>query len=106
MKKIFFALLSLAAVLLVLFLTGVIDFSRSVRDEALANGNRLMKAGRYQEALEAYERGLKENPQDPELNYNSGQALYNMGEYSRAVGYYEKSALSTPDKYINMGNCA
>ncbi len=105
MKKIFFISVSLAIILLVLFLSGAIDFSTSVRDSALAEGNRLMKAGRYQEAFEAYERGLKENPQDPELNYNSGQALYNMGEYSHAAEYYERSSLRTPDRYLNMGNC-
>ena len=105
MKKIFYVSGSLAAILLVLFLIGAIDFSESKRDKALSQGNRLMESGRYREALEAYERGLEDHPRDAELNYNSGHALYSMGDYSGAEMYYEASELPVPDRYLKMGNC-
>ena len=105
MKKIFYVSGSLAAILLVLFLIGAIDFSESKRDKALSQGNRLMESGRYREALEAYERGLEDHPRDAELNYNSGHALYSMGDYSGAEKYYEASELPVPDRYLKMGNC-
>ena len=106
MKKLFYISGSLAAILLILFLIGAINFSKSMKDTALTEGNRLMESGRYQEAFEVYENGLKEYPQDPELSYNAGQALYSMGDYSRAAEYYGKSSLSTPERYLNMGNCS
>lgn len=105
MKKIIYLSGVLTILLFILYMAGAIDLTLRTADTVLSEGNKLMEAGMYQQALEKYKKGLEEDPDDPELNYNAGQALYKLGEYASAAEYYEKSSLSTPDRYINLGNC-
>lgn len=114
MKKIFFRgnaifysfLISglLAIILLVLFLTGVVDF-RNGGNDALVQGNRLYAAGNYAGALKAYTKGLEKKPGDTLLSYNSGQASYRLNDYQKAIEYYSK-APDRVEKYLNSGNAS
>lgn len=104
MKKIFFTSGLLTVLLLLLYFTGIIDFRDSTK-EALAKGNRLYTAGSYTEALQAYNEGLTKKPEDARLNFNAGQAAYQLKDYGKAIEYYTK-ARSTVDKYLNQGNAS
>jgi Ca-activated chloride channel family protein len=91
-----------AIVLLALSLTGF-----GVGDKE--RGNRLYRAGRYAEAVEAYHEALRGGDTSPELRYNLGTALLRLGRYEEA-GQYLESALEgiEPDvrrrSYYNLGN--
>jgi len=47
--------------------------------------NDLYAAGKYQQALDAYQKLLAERPDVPEIAYNTGNALDRLGQYDRAV---------------------
>jgi Ca-activated chloride channel family protein len=79
---------------------------------ATASSSKALKqyeGGRYDRALEEYERSLKKQPDDPRLHFNAGAAAYQGGSYAQALGHLN-SALVTPDlslqqrTYYNLGN--
>lgn len=47
-------------------------------------GNRLYRAGKYQEAAAAYAQALQRGDDSPELHYNYGTALLRLGRYAEA----------------------
>ena len=59
--------------LLIMFFTGLADFDNSI-NKFLVQGNRLY--ANYEQALSAYNEGLKKDSENLKLNYNSGQASY------------------------------
>jgi Ca-activated chloride channel homolog len=103
-KRIFLVSGLLAVILLITFLTGAIDYNNSLK-KALTEGNRFYVEGNYEQALEAYKKGLEKEPENPRLNYNSGQTYYKLNDYRQAAKYYGK-APDEPDKYLNLGNCS
>lgn len=66
-----------------------------------AQANRLYAEGKYDEALSLYNRALIDQPDSARLNFNIGAANYKKGDYEKAVGYFEKSAL-TEDKILEF----
>lgn len=89
-------------ILLILLFTGVISFDFSI-NEIIKDGNRAYAAKNYQQALEIYQKGLNKDSGDPKLNYNLGQASYQLGKFDEAIKYYA-NADNSVDKYINSGN--
>ena len=87
-----------------MFLTGILDYGNT-KNSMIKEGNLLYAAGQYEQALEAYKKGLEKNKDDAVLNYNSGQASYRLQEYRQAVEYYGK-AKDTVEKYMNLGNAS
>jgi Ca-activated chloride channel family protein len=92
-----------AAVLLVLFFgtaAGIGDRER---------GNRLYRAGKYEEAVEAYQAALRSGDDSPELRYNLGTALLQLGRFPDAEQNF-RAALDAvePDlrerTFYNLGN--
>jgi Ca-activated chloride channel family protein len=65
--------------------------------------------GRYERALEEYERSLKSKPDDPRLHFNAGAAAFQMEDYEPALEHLN-SALITQEvplqqrAYYNIGN--
>lgn len=104
MKRVFIASGVIAALMVLLFLSGVLDFWDS-KAELLSKGNRESESGNYAEAFEIYYKGLSKFEDDPVLSHNAGQALYCMGDWLRATEYYSRSTLKNVDRYLNMGNC-
>lgn len=92
----------LVAALMILLFTGVINFNGGT-NEFIKRGNKAYATNNYQQALETYQKGLNKDSDEPKLNYNSGQASYQLGNYGEAIEYYAKTD-SSPDKYINSGN--
>jgi tetratricopeptide (TPR) repeat protein len=52
--------------------------------------------GSYQEALDAFDKALKNNPLDKLLWYNKGSALGNLGRYQEAISAYDKALKIDP----------
>ena len=88
--------------LLVFLLTGMADMDDEAI-KALRQGNKQYESAAYEEAIKSYETGLVTSPEDKALNYNAAQSAYMMGEYEKAVKYYEKSEDSI-DKFLSSGN--
>jgi Ca-activated chloride channel family protein len=65
--------------------------------------------GRYEKALEEYQRALKSKPDDPRLHFNAGAAAFQKEDYEQALAHLN-SALITQEvplqqrAYYNIGN--
>ena len=72
-------------------------------------GNRHYRAGRYKEAVEAYEAALRDGNDSRELRYNLGTALLRLGKYDEAEQQFH-DALEAVDPdlrertFYNLGN--
>jgi len=75
----------------------------------LERGNRLYRAGRYAEAVEAYRAALAGGTDTPQLRYNLGTALVRLGQYEEGERHL-RAALSAIDPdlrertFYNLGN--
>jgi len=80
---------AIGALVLVTSAAGIGDVER---------GNRHYRAGRYAEAVEAYQAALRDGDNSPELRYNLGTALLRLGRYEDVdPGLRERS-------WYNLGN--
>ena len=79
------------------------------RAAATDTAERDYKSGRYEEAMQNYQKAAENQPARSDLQYNRGDAAYKAGEYSEAEEAFRK-ALETPDlglqekTYYNLGN--
>lgn len=83
MKKIVFSIL-------VLFLIGA-----SVEDARKAN--EAYRSGNYAEAVKLYKKAINEDPENPKLYYNLGNALAKEGNPEEAIRYFEQFKAMTND---------
>lgn len=61
-------------------------------------GNRLYREGRYEEAVEAYQKALEQGDSSPQLHYNLGTALLRLGRYEEAQQHLQLALASVdPD---------
>src|SRR3972149_10328721 len=70
-------------------------------------GTEAYGAGRYDEALEAYQKAADDNPGKAEAHYNLAGAHFRKGEYDRALKEYEEAARLEPgvgDGWYKMGD--
>lgn len=76
------------------------------------DGIRAYLAGRYDEALEAYEEATVTEPESPEIYFDKGAAHYRKEDYEKARDAFELAALKTKDLTLearsqyNLGNCS
>ncbi len=74
-----------------------------------ATAERDYKSGKYEQAMDNYQKAVESDPSRNDLEYNRGAAAYKAGEYSEAEEAFRK-ALETPDlklqenTYYNLGN--
>jgi tetratricopeptide (TPR) repeat protein len=71
-------------------------------------GNRLAREGRFDSAVEAYQKSLKLNPGATVVYYNLGLAHKKMKQYGQAVTALEKAVEMEPDyleAHLALGNC-
>jgi Ca-activated chloride channel family protein len=100
-----------AAVTTPLILLGLLLFSASgpARAADTDTAERDYKSGKYEEAMQNYQKAVESQPARSDLQYNQGDAAYKAGEYSEAEEAFRK-ALETPDlglqenAYYNLGN--
>lgn len=67
--------------------------ARSLTEE----GNALYTAGKYDEALQAYEQAEREQPDSAEILFNKGNATLQKGDTAQAREAYEAAAIHTKD---------
>ncbi len=70
-------------------------------------GGVLTSLGRYQEAIEHYQRALELNPNDPDYYYLIGGALIETGQIGQALGYLHqarKAEARLPGGLLQFGN--
>jgi len=78
----------------------------------VATGNRAYQAGKYEDAIVAYDKASVKVPESPMIYFNKGDVLYRKGDYAAAAGMFEKAAGKSKDLSLeataryNLGNCA
>lgn len=82
---------SLILALLALALPTAGVFAQEGRKQ-VEEGNRLYEAGRYGEAHERYLEALRQDPENPLIRFNEGNALYQSQEFQRALEAYGEVA--------------
>lgn len=75
----------------------------------LERGNRYYRSGKYEQAVKAYEQALAGGNESPELRYNLGTALLQLGRYPDAerhlrLALREMRADVRQRAYYNLGN--
>jgi Uma2 family endonuclease/Flp pilus assembly protein TadD len=70
------------------------------KDDAFYNrGNLLFKLGRYEEAIDSYDKPLAIKPDFYEAWYNRSIALWTLERYEEAIASYDKALEIEPDDY-------
>ena len=75
---------------------------------ALIEGNKLFDEGKYEEAIQAYQRIIEKFPETHIINKNIGNAYFQMEKYDRAEEYYQKVFAKDPQNVeimVSIGNC-
>ncbi len=67
-------------------------------------GNDLLREGKYNEAMMAYDQAIKINPQNPIVWYNKGFLLSNLGKYEEAIKAYDKAIEIDPNFSMALNN--
>jgi len=70
----------------------------------LEKGNALYEQGRYNEAVQAYNRAIMLNPQLEAAWFNKGNALYMQGDYDEALRIFDRAIEINPQDAIAW-NC-
>ncbi|MEZ7498287.1 tetratricopeptide repeat protein [Flavobacterium sp. Arc3] len=77
----------------ILLLTTQVFFAQN----GFETGNDLYKAGKYDEAIDAYGTVLKSNKQSAELYFNLGNCYYKLNKVAPAIYSYEKALVLSPN---------
>jgi len=73
-------------------------YEKTIETNLFCNqGNDLLNLGRYEEAITAYDEGLKIKPDDHLAWNNRGSALFNLGRLEEAIASYEQALKFKPD---------
>ena len=103
---------SIAAVLaLILFLGPAASFAESPRS-LVRKGNRSLKKGEFEKAIEYYERASIDAPESPIVALDRGLAYLKREQYASAREHFEKAALASDYlgleamAWYNIGNTA
>ncbi len=79
--------------------------------EMVAKGNRAYLAGRYDEALKAYDEAGVDALKSPQIDFNRGAAYFKKGDLQKAKAAWENAALNSKDVLLeakalfNLGDC-
>ena len=68
----------------------------SVAQEIFKKGSSLLENGKYEDALDCFEKILISNPNDPDIWNKKGIALRSLGRYDEAIESFNKSLEITP----------
>jgi len=73
------------------------DKKQSLSKSWFKKGLDLSEAGKYQEALECFEKAIEINPKEEIAWYNKGVALTNLGKHQEALECFEKAIEINPN---------
>ncbi|RMD53326.1 MAG: tetratricopeptide repeat protein, partial [Nitrospirae bacterium] len=79
----------------------------SVKKDYTARGLSLARFGRHKEAIEKFEKALKQNPQDHNALFNISVSLEKLGRLDEAIEYLYKAIEIAPDDFLShyhLGN--
>ncbi len=74
---------------------------------AFSEGVKLYKAGKYKDAVAAFNRAIKAAPKSDEAYNNRGLAYFKLGQNDNALKDYDEALKLNPkmtDAYFNRGN--
>ena len=101
---------SMLLLLLVLLLPGLYGFDPfNTSNSNIEQGNALFKSGKIKEALTAYDKAVKELPDEAGVHYNRGIALHKLGKFKEARDALLKATMATDPSLkakslYNLGN--
>ena len=75
-------------------------------DTYLAKGLEHYEAGRYKEALQSYQEGVRLAPKNVNIHYNLGRAYYALGQWNQAIDAYQETLRLKPDSsnaHVSLG---
>jgi len=95
--------------LLFLFSCGL-NFAYADVGTNMRKGNHLCRKGKYEDALQQYQKALVQEPDNPKIHYNMARALYKTEKYDEAISEFELGLLMKDKKFkansfYNIGNC-
>ena len=70
----------------------------------IKKGRILVGSGRYEEAVQAYDKALALNPGDSDALNRKGLALHYLNRYKEALQAYDKSLELNPDNFDTWFN--
>lgn len=88
-----------------------VDLALADPGKGFRAGTKAYAAGRFSEAVEAFERGVTKTPESAVLQYNLGNAYYRAGSFGEAQAVFEQAALQAETALLrsrcryNQGNC-
>jgi Ca-activated chloride channel family protein len=96
-----------------LVLAALIGLAAPVRADvgsSMRRGLALERAGKYDEAVKAFQEALVLEPDNVRIHYNIGRALHQMKQQPEALGHFQLGLLSKSrplraKSLYNMGNC-
>lgn len=102
---------AIAAALLFLALPMLTGFDLlKRRDPNIEEGNRLLQAGKAEDALKSFDKAVEALPEEPIAHYDRGVALYKLGKFPEAQKEFLRASEGghdaglKADAYYNMGN--
>lgn len=78
----------------------ILGFRGSAQSSHVREGNKLFREGKFDEAVELYDKALQENPADLTAMYNRSNALAKKGDKAAAMEGYEKLIQAGKDPRI------
>lgn len=102
-------LLGAAALAIVTLTMGSVPASADDFASRNNQGNKLVKEGKLDEALQTYQETAVEHPGEPVLDYNMANVYHMKGVFDTAATEYQDALASTtlpvtPETYYNLGN--
>ena len=102
---------AIAAAIMLLALPMLSGFDLLKRkDPNIEEGNRLLAAGKAEDALKSFDRAVEQLPGEPIAHYDRGVALYQLGKFPEAQKEFFRASEGghdpglKADAYYNMGN--
>jgi tetratricopeptide (TPR) repeat protein len=89
---------SIPSLILTMFLAAGPAGAQSVTDlDSYKDGVQAMESGNYEEAYDIFTTLLREHPANPDVNFYTGRAAFELGRYPMALFAYERILMRDPD---------
>jgi tetratricopeptide (TPR) repeat protein len=97
----------LAFLLLALFLSSLQAGENGLWEEVFFKANQAYKEGRFQEAVEGYNKLIQDGLENGHLYFNLGNAYFRLNNLGQAIANYERARIlmpRDPDLRFNLGH--